>query len=77
MAKKEDTMTLEDFFQKVENEGGIEDAIAYGLDPAKYLSKEDLAKYPEFATLWEAASQALDKLGEYIGENFDDIRYGE
>jgi ABC-type Zn uptake system ZnuABC Zn-binding protein ZnuA len=75
MAEK-DIMTLEDFFGKLENEGGLEGAFSWGLNPSKHLSQEDLAKFPEFAKLWKTASESYDALNEYINENFENIRYG-
>ena len=72
--RKNEVMTLPDFFQKMEWEGGLEGGLSYGLNPAEDLSKDDLAKYPEFAELWADTQVAMQRLNQYIDEHFEDIR---
>jgi hypothetical protein len=74
-------MTLVGFFAKIEWEGGVSEALDYGLDAEKDLTEEVQAANPEFVRLWQAARTeekgSLSALHKFIDTQISiDIRYG-
>lgn len=63
--------SIDDFLRKASWEGGVAGGIEYGLRASVDLTDEVKEANPEFVKLWDEAAEALEKLNNFVDENFE------